>query len=196
MRRKKYRNIIKGFYRTLEVTINEKTHTFHPHLHVMLLVSLNYGKKSGNYLKRDEILSDWQSSCRDDSITQVDIRLAYNPKNADIPQGSDFTIESAALELAKYAAKVPTRCYDPEIISSLLEGLAHRRTYSYGGVLKDAFIALGLEDLEDSDLVHINDEVPDPVMSMIVRYGWTPSGYQILNTRMEGGNADEYYAVC
>lgn len=193
---KKYKSVIKGYFRSLEITVNEKTRTFHPHLHVMLLVPLSYNPRSVSYLSHDEILQDWRDVCDDQRITQIDIRLAYNPHQSDMPSGSDYTIEAAALELAKYAAKVPVRCYVPEVIVPLLRSLRHRRTVSFGGVMKKAFSVLKLEDIDTADLVHINDEVPAPVMSMIVRYGWTPSGYQFINTRLEGGNADEYCEVC
>lgn len=196
MKRKKYKKLILGYFRTLEITINEKTGTFHPHLHVMLLVSLSYGRDSDHYLSRNEILNDWREVTGDDSITQVDIRVAYDKKSHELSEASPATIESAALEIAKYAAKVPTRLYTPEIISNLLFGLARRRTYSYGGVLKQVFALMGLEDLEEADLIHINDEVPDPVMKMIVRYGWNPSGYHILDLRLEGGVSNECCEVC
>lgn len=196
MKRKKYKKLILGYFRALEVTINTKTGTFHPHLHVMLAVPLSYGKKSGMYFTRDEILKDWQEVTGDDSITQVDIRVAYNPRKAEIPEGSDYTITAAALELAKYAAKIPSRMYEPKIVSALLEGLSRRRTYSYGGILKKVYQQLGLEDLEEADLIHINDEVPDPVMKLIVRYGWNPAGYHIVSTKVEGGISDECDKVC
>lgn len=193
LHRKKYKKLFKGFFRSLEITINEKTGTFHPHLHILVLVPLSYGYCKDSYISHDELLNDWRQATRDQSITQVDIRLAYSKKLQD---PADYTLNTAALEAAKYAAKIPRRYYKPEIIAALLSGLSHRRTYSYGGVLKDAFETLGLEELEEADLVHINDSVPEPVMQMIIRYGWTPSGYQIINTRMEGGNADECCEVC
>lgn len=193
LHRKKYKKLFKGFFRSLEVTINEKTGTFHPHLHVLVLVPLSYGKNKESYINHDELLNDWRDVTRDQSITQVDIRVAYSKAALDPEQN---TLSTAALEVAKYAAKVPTRFYRADIIAPLLKGLHHRRAYSYGGILKDTYETIGLEDIEESDLVHINDSVPEPVMQLIIRYGWTPSGYQILNTRMEGGNADECCKVC
>lgn len=192
MHRKKYKNIIKGFFRSLEVTVNEKTGTLHPHLHVLVLVPLSYGTRN-IYISHDDLLNDWREVTNDFSITQVDIRKAYSKKTQD-PDQSDMS--SAAFEVAKYAAKVPKRYYRSDIIGALLFGLSHRRTYSYGGVMKDTYETLGIEDIEDADLVHINDIVPESVIQMIVRYGWSPSGYQIINTRLEGGNANEYYEVC
>ena len=190
MKNRKYKRFIKGYFRSLEVTTNLRSSTFHPHLHVLLLVSLSYGKKGDDYISHAELLNDWRSAVRDPSVTQVDIRRAYT-KN-----GESYNLSAAALEVAKYAAKIPTRCYQPIVVQGLLNGLSHRRTKSYGGVLKSAFQALRLNDIEDADLVHINDDVPSPVMSLIIRYGWSASGYQVINTRMEGGNADDSFKVC
>lgn len=187
MKRKKYKSLIMGYYRSLEVTVNRRTHTFHPHLHVLVLVPLSYGKTKGMYISHDELLNDWRQACRDQSITQVDIRAIKN-----LHQDPDKdNLMSAAIEVAKYAAKVPKSCYQPDIVAHLVIGLQDRRTYSYGGIMKVVYQEMRLEDVETADLVHINDEVPSPVMQMIVKYGWTPSGYQLMDTRFERNHLND-----
>lgn len=192
MKRRKYVRIIQGYYRSLEVTVNERAKTFHHHLHVLLLVPLSYGKKDTMYIKRDDVLKDWQEVTGDKSITQVDIRVVRQAE-----QYETCNIVSAAIEVAKYAAKVPRRLYKADIIYSLLQGLSGRKTYDYGGILRTIRQSLNQPDIEsdDVDLVHINESVPDSVMQFIVMYGWASSGYQIINTRMEGGDTSEY-EVC
>lgn len=187
MHKKKYKSVIKGYFKSLEVTINQYKNTFHPHLHVLVLVPLSYKPSYKSYISHDELLNDWRDSCRDQSITQVDIRLAYL-KNS---KSEKFTLESAALEICKYAAKVPSYLYTDEIIYFLINGLSHRRTVSFGGVIKDTLKLLKLEDFENLDLVNIDDVVPDPVMTLIIKYGWTPSGYQISSAFINGGNLFE-----
>ena len=81
-RYKKFRSIVKGFFRVLEVTRNQKNGSLHPHFHIILVVPKSYGKKEELYLSHAELLEMWRSAYGDDSITQVDIRL-IKPKDTE-----------------------------------------------------------------------------------------------------------------
>lgn len=187
MKRRKYQKLIKGFYRTFEVTVNQRTETFHPHLHVLVLVPLSYGKSKDMYISHDELLEDWRKACNDPTITQVDIRVVRDKKKNE----DQDTMMSAALEVGKYVAKVPKSCYQRDIVVGLINGLQDRRTYSYGGIMKTVYQALNLEDIEVADLIHIDDEVPAPVMQMIVTYKWDLSGYKFEDCRIERNIAND-----
>lgn len=191
MKSPKYKRTFKGYFKAIEVTINENTKTFHPHIHMLALVNLDYASTGSDYISHDELLNDWRNATKDQSITQVDIRLAYDSKDEIVSEPNyKSNLQSAALEAAKYCAKIPSSCYELEIIRELLKGLSNRRMYSYGGIMKEVYRELRLEDAESGDLINIDSEVPKPVMSYIVTYGFTTSGYQILNTRLKGDNAD------
>ena len=74
-KRANFKRSIRSSFRSLEVTYNDKTDTFHPHFHVLLLVPMNYfAKKYGLYISRNEWLSMWQEVTGIPEIIQVDIR--------------------------------------------------------------------------------------------------------------------------
>lgn len=161
-KRKEVKFIVRGWYRGLEVTHNHKLgsksyDTYHPHFHVLLVVDkdyLHYRQVSKGYISRDRWLQLWQECCRDDSITQVDIR-SVKPK-------AGKGLLGAICEVTKYTVKdkdyiIP---YDwslsQDIVKTLDGALAGRRLVSWGGVLKDVKKMLSLDDEIDGDLVHID----------------------------------------
>jgi plasmid rolling circle replication initiator protein Rep len=52
-RRKRFKNSVLGFFRSLEVTYNKEENTYHPHYHVLLAVSSRYFD-GRNYIRKDE----------------------------------------------------------------------------------------------------------------------------------------------
>lgn len=174
MKRKEIKNIVKGWYRGLEVThnhnIDSKSYdTYHPHFHVLLVVDKFYLEQrqiSRGYISRERWLEIWQECCRDESITQVDIRTV-KPKK--VSKSRDDVLSSNGLinaicEITKYTVKdkdyiIP---YDWElsqdIVKTLDTALANRRLVAWGGILKEIKNKLNLDDEIDGDLVNIDDE--------------------------------------
>ncbi len=160
--RKEVKQPLLGFFRALEVTYNRDRQDYHPHFHALLAVKATYF--SHYYIPRDRWLELWQESMRDDSITQVDVRVIRpNAKK----KGSD-AISSAAAEVAKYATKSDDYLYkadtdtgykaDSEVIRTLDRALHNRRLLAFGGVLKQIRAELKQEDVEKSNLVHVDGE--------------------------------------
>lgn len=142
---KKYKNVIKGYIRKLEVTYNNNKKsksydTYHPHFHVLISVDISYFK-GGIYIKRDEWLKDWQDVMQDKTITQVDVRrLQTQNKNM---------LDKSILELTKYIAKDSNYLENEEVFLDFYQGLKGKRQYAYGGDFKIAREKLKNGELEE-----------------------------------------------
>lgn len=191
------RAVSKGWFRCLEITYNQKADTYHPHFHVIIAVPKSYGKGEC-YIKRDEWLHLWRRAYRDESITQVDVRLV-RPKKKDSrilqqsANGADYDLESldgvldissVVAEVSKYTLKF-TDFKSDKVVYYLANALQGRRLVAYGGVFKEVFQRLKMEDAESdkADLIHIEDKIDPMVSLMIFRYGWKAGAYQLLDVR-------------
>ena len=183
-RRVKFKRIVKGFFRVLEVTRNKKNGSLHPHFHIILVVPKSYGYKQELYLSHSELLEMWRSAYGDETITQVDIRL-IKPKDAQEINSPEVvqvkSLESAIAETCKYTFKdedllfgCRTPAEQDNLLLTLIDGLHHRRLAHFGGVFKEIYNSLGLEDIEDDscDLTHIQDTINKGVALLITRYRW------------------------
>nr|CDL67050.1 unnamed protein product [uncultured bacterium] len=157
-RRKKFKTSINGWYRNLEVTYNEEEDTLHPHLHIILAVDNDYFKrKSGKYLTQDYIKKEFKTACKIDYEPTAYIKKVYSKDKKDI-------LHNLVAEASKYVTKVSdvlelkNQNLKLELLKSLTKGLHGRRMSSFGGLLKDIFKFLKLEDEENSDLLNIEDE--------------------------------------
>lgn len=193
---KKFKSAILGYYRVLEVTRNKKKNTYHPHFHVILVVSKSYFK--GNlYISHDKWLEMWRKAYGDDTITQVDIRK-IKARDKSLSETSDLSdldgfksLEGAVSETAKYAVKdedfiISDNETMDSVIQVLLYGLKGRRLVQFGGLFKEIADSLKLDDVEDGDLIHIDDDkINNALAHMIVRYGWRSGVYQILSKEIK-----------
>lgn len=152
------KRVMKGFFRSLEITHNKETDTWHPHMHVLLVVNNTYFN-GPYYIKREKWLDLWRGATGQPEITQVDVRAVKSKKTGrtDDPEG----VADAAAEVAKYAVKygdLLTDATDEELtrsVRSLHNALAGRRLVEYGGVLATSLARIDAEDLEgeNADLV-------------------------------------------
>lgn len=147
LKRKKYKAIVQGFIRKLEITYNKKTDTYHPHYHVIIAVNKSYFKDKDLYIKRDTWLKDWQRAMKDSSITQVDIRKVYNKSTVD----TDLTkscIQTGILEVAKYTAKSGDYLISEDVFVTFWNSLKHMREFTFGGCFKEAHNLFKLGELD------------------------------------------------
>lgn len=180
--RKAFKLAVKGFFRALEVTRNKKTGTYHPHFHVVLAVLPSYFNNA-DYIKRDDWLHMWQQSMKDDSITQVDVRVMKNKKTGDT---SCQALSTAVAEAAKYAVKSADYIFKgneklmDSIVFTLSSSLSNRRLTALGGVFKEAQEKLGFDDCEDGDLIHLDNKLREDLATMIIRYEWSAGAYKLV----------------
>lgn len=182
-RRKKFKDSINGWYRNLEVTYNEKDDTLHPHLHIILSVDNDYFKrKSGKYLTQEYIKSEFKSACNIDYEPTAFIKKVYSKNQKDV-------LHHIVAEASKYVTKVSdildleNENLKLELLKSLSIGLHGRRMSSYGGILKEIFKILKLEDEENSDLLKLEDEemeLGNNVVFGIFTYDYHKEEYRLL----------------
>lgn len=164
IQRKAVKNVVKGWYRGLEITHNvnplsDSFDTYHPHFHCLLAVDKNYFK-SRDYLSKDDWTRLWKQSLKIDYDPVVDVRRI---------KGSTA---KAVAEAAKYTVKdsdyiIPDD-WDLTVsaVETLDEALDGRRLVAYGGVMKEWHKKLNLDDEVDGDLVHTGEEELDELCSV------------------------------
>ncbi len=144
--------------------------TYHPHLHVVLLFPRSYLEQqrvARGYLTNEKWLQLWRECCRDDSITQVDIKQ-IKPKQKNYDSGGNVLQSSglinAICETSKYSVKskdyivswdLDLSC---DIVKTLDDALHHRRLVAFGGLLKEVHKKLNLDDEIDGDLINVGDD--------------------------------------
>jgi plasmid rolling circle replication initiator protein Rep len=160
MRRKVVDRSVVSWARFFEITRNKERDDYHPHYHVLLMVSKKYFERASDlYIHRDEWLRLWQESMGDDRITQVDIRTAKKRKNGEL--------EALVAEVAKYATKPFSYIEedengeyraDPNVVEELYYALKGRRLVGFGGLFKKIRKEKKLVDVENADLVAVEEE--------------------------------------
>ena len=196
IRHRKVERAIRGWFRALEITRNEKDGTYHPHLHAILAVEPAYFKwASGLYITHDEWVDRWAKALR------VDYRPSVNVK---ITKSKDPSVIQASAKSAKEAAKYCVKDEDfisPKltmrqsvfIVKTYTNALRRRRLTAYGGWLLEAARLVGAEDLDNGDLVHVDEERLRPdVAELIEDYHWNLGvGDYILTSRRPNNNKSQ-----
>lgn len=171
-KREKYKKVVKGYIRKLEVTYNNNKKsksygTYHPHFHVLISVSSDYF--SVNYIRRDEWLEDWQEVMNDKTITQVDVRVAKDTgKN---------NVDTSILELTKYIAKDSNYLVTEDVFSVFYNSLKGKREYAFGGDFKIAKEKLKNGELEK---YYLEDETE---WYWLLTHKWSEKNYSELKEK-------------
>lgn len=168
-----FKKFVLGSFRALEITVNKKERTFHPHLHCILAVNDSYFKNG--YLTAQKWASLWGSCCG----------LDYDPSIRIEALKGDFLRDKGVIsywrsikEVSKYIAKGSDYLDGSfsdvlEKVSVLLSSLSGRRLCSFTGVLKDIARQLRLDDLENGDLINFDDDsLRNDLTGVMVRYRW------------------------
>ncbi len=166
MQRKKVRDVVKGWYRGLEITYNEKNNTYHPHFHVVVAVNKSYFTDTKKYISQKEWVTLWKEAMRLEYTPIVDIRKVKG------------NTAKAVTEIAKYTVKDSDyiRPYDlnlsEEIVRVLDQALDKRRLVAYGGKFKELHKKLNLDDEMEGDLINVGDEKLDFITEQKIMYVW------------------------
>ena len=183
----KYKKIDKnmiGFLRATEVTYSKKLDSYHPHLHVLLMVKPGYFRSKDDYLNQEEWTELWQKAMKLDYTPMVDIRAV----KADKGKG----LKGAILETAKYPVK-PFDVIDEktdftaqeklQIVDDMLTGLHRKRQIGFGKLFKDIKKELELDDLENGNLVQTRDDTESRStgQEIVAIWNWERKNYYIRN---------------
>ncbi len=165
---KSFRKLVKwksfpaeGWIKSLEVTINQKTNSVHPHFHIMLLVPPKYfnlrGKRSV-YMRQADWQSSWRKVAKLDYDPMVNIR-AIKP-----------SLEAKSIaEALKYSVK-PDDLFEvnQEQLFQLTSQLDGVHSINKGGILRKYLKNVGNEDV---DLIgNLYDSARTTGMEMIQQF--------------------------
>ncbi|MFU2206912.1 protein rep [Streptococcus pluranimalium] len=149
-RRAKVKKNLLGYLRSVEVTHNEKEKTYHPHIHVLMMIRPSYFQGKNDYISQKEWGEMWSKSLKVDYYPIVDIRVVKQSY-----QG----IEKAIVETAKYPVKpMNLDVTDKQVVDDLYHGLYRKRQLGFGGLFKVIKKQLELDDIENGDLIHTSDK--------------------------------------
>lgn len=151
-RAKVMKNLI-GYLRSVEVTHNEKENTYHPHIHVLLMVRPAYFRSKDDYISQVEWSKLWANSLKVSYVPMVDIRAVKETGKG---------LKGAILETAKYPTKpIKLDVENKQVVDDLYNGLYRKRQLGYGGLFKEIKKQLALDDAENGNLVQTSDEEND-----------------------------------
>ena len=187
-RRKAFKQAIKGYFRSLEITYNKEMfitdkmyyskkyyrdngfkigdknpnyNTYHPHFHMILAVNKNYFTDDRTYLSQEKWTSLWQSCLKVEYTPIVDVRRI----KADDNKG----FGKAVAETAKYTVKADDflirdekgniqENLTDEVVETLDYALHRKRLTSFGFIFKEIHKKLNLDNAEDGDLTNTDNE--------------------------------------
>ncbi|OAV73962.1 Replication protein [Bacteroidales bacterium Barb7] len=163
------KNIVKGYFRALEITYNEKAETFHPHIHAILLVDKRYFN-SDDYLQTSQIVQIWRRVCKLDYDPICDIRRTKTPKGKrkEVAEVAKYTLKDT--EIFKKGMEMPEMDFVVKYLSQALKG---RRLYAFGGLMKEIAKELNCENADGGDLVNIDGEtVRADLVKCVIDFNW------------------------
>lgn len=142
---------VKGWYRGLEITHNVQEDTYHPHFHLVCVVTKSYFTDK-TYLSQAAWTELWEKAARLDYTPICDVRRVKGNTAAAIAEAAKYTVKDSDYILPNdWDMTVDT-------VRLLDKVLANRRLVAYGGVMKDAHRKLNLDDEVDGDLTHIDQD--------------------------------------
>lgn len=171
-----FRKSFKGWFRSLEVTYNDETNEYHPHLHILACVEKKYFH-SDEYFKTEEIVQLWKKFLNKAEVEIVDekeidvlrgghrnqltkmiLKKKKTSKQFFEPIEYDPICyiekvyaqkEKQIAEVAKYTVKPVDYSDKPEVLETLTKSLERVRCTAYGGIMKKTFQRLKLTDTEE-----------------------------------------------
>ena len=154
---------ILGWARSMEVTYNQKTRTFHPHYHVMILWEDGY---SPSVSEQKWLENTWIETVKLHSVSQAQFSAMVRardsqliPSICDQEEDEAEAVLNAVLETYKYTIKSNELQMMPlgvfKILDDLLRG---RRMVAFGGAVKKYAAEMGLSDHMESADDDISDD--------------------------------------
>lgn len=173
---KRVANVVRGYIRSTEITINQTTNRAHPHVHAVLVVPKGYARRKQlkRYIDVTEWQALWRKALKADYDPVVNIQKIKSRKRKG--KKAEKSELAAAKETAKYQVKssdyiTGDRQRDLLYIEHLEQALANTRQFGFGGVLKEIRHDLKLDERED-DFINVDDEKKNEKELEKVTYKW------------------------
>ena len=176
--RKIFKQSIKGYFRSLEITYNKECNTYHPHFHLILAVNESYFTDKNYYLSQKKWTNLWKDCLKVDYTPVVDVRRIKKDDNNKfgkaVAETAKYTVKSEDFIIRNEDGQINEKLTD-EVVKTLDLALHRKRLTSFGFIFKEVHKKLNLDDPEDGRLeeTHNDDEeLRDDLFSVILRYQW------------------------
>lgn len=162
----------KKYYDDIGLKIGNKNPNFdryHPHFHVILMVSKSYFTDKDYYIKQEKWTSLWKESLGVDYTPIVDIRPFKINSNKSVSEVAKYTVKDN-----DYLVKLDKELTD-RTVRTLYSSLLYRRLIAFGKLMKETHKKLNLSEIEDeANLIHIDEDgqVIEEVNYVIEQYRW------------------------
>lgn len=149
---KKFKASLLGYMRAIEVTYNQQSDSYHPHIHCLLGVKTQYFTKG--YIKKSEWQHIWTKAIKSDIELIVHVETVKNTTAKAVAEIAKYPTKSTDL----FKIKDEKQCINALIV--LQKTLKNRRLTTFGGDFLKIKQQLGLDDVDSdkADLVHTDDE--------------------------------------
>lgn len=150
MKRRPFQRWVSGYARSIEITPGTGG-TYHPHIHALLIFKDGYKKD----ISQREWAEMWRESLGVAYTPIVDIRRAYTAEiqaqEASATDDAWRKLMAATVEACKYALKgSTTTAASPEELRILATAIGSKMLISYGGSIRAARQALGINGRGDN----------------------------------------------
>jgi len=199
-KRKEFKDMSKGWMRSMEVTVNWKDENYHPHVHMIIAVDKKYFTEYENYLKHEDWLRLWKSCLKLDYDPYVYVeKVKMDGRKED----GSISYKKAVSELTKYTVKsqdylitwtkrgreyykkasggkeLENRQHAEKLTDSVVgllnDVLYKRRLVAFGGRMKEVHKLLNLDDPIDGNLENVDgNEDTDGKYTVDMIYKWCP----------------------
>lgn len=168
---KRFRKIVRGFIRTLEITYNNNSNEWHPHIHAILAVDCNYFTDLELYTDYEEWRKLWKTVAHVDYLPQCYIKkISEKERENAVAEISKYMVKPLDLELSKETERIYT---------SLLKSTSGRRLTSMGGVYRETTKRVQKEYDKQSD-----KEMEELMKASSVLYTFKFSRYNYITTEI------------
>lgn len=174
--RKAFKQAIKGYFRSLEITYNKEDDTYHPHFHMILAVNDSYFKDTRIYLTQKDWTTLWKSCLKVDYTPIVDVRRIKEDNNKGfgkaVAETAKYTVKAEDFLIKDEKGNIKENLTD-KVVETLDNALHRKRLTAFGFKFKDIHKKLNLDDAEDGDLTNTdNEDLREDLTDTILRYQW------------------------
>lgn len=165
-RREFFKGAVVGWSRSLEITYNNRTNTYHPHYHCILIWRPD---EDSTEITAKVMKKAWKDAYNCDYDPIIDIRDVYS--NDDDGRSS---IIKSALEAFKYAVKPDSVDKVPqEHLAEFANAISGVRFVSYGRAIKEARKSLGFRQTDTAETLDTPTNLPDKAIIAVMRWNGT-----------------------
>ena len=182
--KKKFKDIVLGTARSVEITYNKVRKEFHPHLHTILLLDTEKIQNETIEELGAFFNQEWKKANRLLYEPITDLRLIHNFEMLETDKANAEFYKKAILETFKYTIKDDTM-QDMTLADFrfYVDGVQGKRLVSYSGIIKTARQALEMQDeLEQEETTKCCPDCSSEMLSAVYAWSFASGTYKRFAT--------------